>query len=71
MNAFIHYLHTQLHKGEKEHTQNSYKNKILLTNIFSNERFASQQFRNTGINKCLMGGHNIYFQNRRRNTLNL
>lgn len=30
-----------------------------LTNIFSNERFANQQFRKTGINRCRSGGHRI------------
>lgn len=31
----------------------------ILTNIFSKERFASQQLRNTGMNKFLNGGHKI------------
>lgn len=30
---------------------------LLLTNIFSNECFASQQFRNTGIKRFLIGGY--------------
>lgn len=32
----------------------------ILTNIFSSERLASQQFKNIGINKFRIGGHNIY-----------
>jgi hypothetical protein len=31
---------------------------FILTNIFSSECFASQQFKKTGINKFLIGGHN-------------
>lgn len=31
----------------------------ILTNIFSSERLASQQFKNIGINKFRIGGHNI------------
>lgn len=33
---------------------------FILTNIFSSECFASQQFKNTGINKFLIGGHNSW-----------
>lgn len=29
----------------------------LLTNMFSKDRFASQQLRNTGINRFLNGGN--------------
>lgn len=32
----------------------------ILTNIFWRDRLASQQLRNTGMNKCRSGGQNIY-----------
>lgn len=32
----------------------------ILTNIFSNDFFANQQFKNTGINKLTKGRQKIY-----------
>jgi hypothetical protein len=42
-------------------THKAYKVRVfILTNIFSSECFASQQFKKTGINKFLIGGHNSW-----------
>lgn len=39
-----------------------FNGKFILTNIFSKDRLASQQFRKTGINKFRSGGHSIYIR---------
>lgn len=40
-------------------SQMGFESESILTNMFSSERFASQQFRNMGMNKFLNGDHNI------------
>lgn len=47
-------------KEDREKGEKSHFNKMILTNIFSNDFFASQQFKNTGINKLIKGFQNTW-----------